>query len=183
MAAVRITSQEFVEFISKHNFVADQLPGYNEDTYSRTLYSIRSKRTGVTKILTEKGARVIFKDFDRVLDGSNDGVECRTFKLFTASTIENGISRELGKDAIRLFFMAENSEGKLVPIGKSTRTHRMANWRTHLANKINDWKNMLGPCCNKCGSPTVLKKPKGRQTWKEFYGCIEYGKACQAKAA
>lgn len=88
------------------------------------------------------------------------------------STIENGYSRKSGKDAIRcvLFWMSPKNEIKLVGVEK--KVLRVVNWRENLKNRIEDWEEMLGPSCDFCKSPTVLRKNKKNKN--KFFSCVNY---------
>jgi len=89
------------------------------------------------------------------------------------STIQNGVSREKGADAVRviLFWRGDrNSEPRL--IGSERKLLRVKGWEDRLRLRIQNWTEMLGSPCDKCGAHTVLRiKDK-----KKFFGCIHYPK-------
>ena len=177
MTAVRITIAEMDQFAEQNGFVRDQIEGYKEVTYSKSLYVVRSRTKKIRVLSREEGDKTFadYGGFDAVIDGRNNSMEVlRVYKLYIASTIVGTVSRPKDSDAIRLFLMCENQA-----FGRSTRTHRMANWRKHLGDKVNDWRSLVGPACPKCNSPTALRKPKKGQTWKPFHGCIRFKDGCK----
>jgi hypothetical protein len=98
----------------------------------------------------------------------------KTLQLRIFSSIDGGISRSKGSDAIRvcLFFLAKNNQYKIV--GSDRRVHRVGGWKNNLSDRLNNWREQMGPNCPLCGSPTVLREPKKGQHWKSFHGCVEW---------
>jgi hypothetical protein len=86
----------------------------------------------------------------------------------------NGQSRIVGKDAIRVYLFSRDDKGCIFKVGGSKRVHRVMGWKENLAQRIQDWKNNLGPSCPLCKSPTVLKEPGKGKSWKPFYGCCHF---------
>lgn len=91
-----------------------------------------------------------------------------TLRVYTS--IVNGGAREVGADAIRCVLMYRSEDGKISPIGKSRRVHRVEGWKKNLEARINDWEQALGPDCPKCSAPTVERKGKHGT----FDGCVRY---------
>jgi hypothetical protein len=95
----------------------------------------------------------------------------RVYQLRVYTGIEGTESREAGEDAIRVVLFVKREGTVPGIIGKTTRVHRMANWRKHLSERLASWTELL-PCrtCKKCQSPMrEIKKPK-----YHFFGCTNF---------
>lgn len=80
-------------------------------------------------------------------------------------------SRPIGTDAIRAVLMIRvGNEIKM--IGADRRVHRVAGWRKNLQDRIDGWREQLGPTCpNKdCGRFTVFRTSRRGPFW----GCSAY---------
>ncbi len=79
-------------------------------------------------------------------------------------------SRGVGADAIRcvLFTKLENGDVKMVGVDK--RVHRVEGWKANLQNRLDTWREMLGPRCPICGKLTTRRKSRRGYFW----GCIGY---------
>lgn len=97
-----------------------------------------------------------------------DGIPL-SLRIYT-SLEPSGEGRECGEDAIRVEVYAKDSEGQIKRIGGSKRVNRVAGWQERLLQRVQAWKDQLGPACPCCGGPTVLRK--GR--YGEFHGCYNY---------
>lgn len=78
-------------------------------------------------------------------------------------------SRGVGEDAIRVVLVTKLKNGEVKFVGADRRVHRVAGWRENLQERINAWRDQIGPKCTACGCPTVLKKTK-----RPFWGCCRY---------
>lgn len=93
-----------------------------------------------------------------------------SFRIY--STIEGGLSRQSGKDAIRCVLFWMSPEGEIKIVGTEKKVLRVPTWKDNLSKRIINWTEMLGPICEKCNSPTTLRKNK--KTKNKFYGCVNY---------
>lgn len=85
------------------------------------------------------------------------------------TTIEGDQSRPNGEDAIRTVLVIKiGDEVKIV--GVDRRVHRVVGWRANLTQRLENWREQLGPVCPKCGLLTVLRR-SGRGP---FWGCSNY---------
>jgi hypothetical protein len=86
------------------------------------------------------------------------------------TTIEGGVSRESGDDAIRFVLVRRNQANQVKVIGVNKKVLRTRNWRSNMTNRIDGWNEMLGPTCHKCGNFMVQRS--GRNG--DFWGCTNY---------
>lgn len=93
----------------------------------------------------------------------------KEISLRVYTSIDGDVSRDVGADAIRLVVVTRlNGQPKV--IGTSKRVHRVAGWMSNLQERIDDWREQLGPDCPKCNHRTVLRKGKNGKFW----GCCSY---------
>lgn len=85
----------------------------------------------------------------------------------------DGNSRAKGQDAIRLVLFVRDSEGKPRIIGVEKRVHRVKGWRKNLENRLNNWQELLGPVCPKCGGFMVQRSQRKNRKAK-FWGCSQF---------
>ena len=78
-------------------------------------------------------------------------------------------SRGVGEDAIRVVLVTKLANGEVKIVGADRRVHRVAGWRDNLQQRLDGWREQVGPACPACGCPTVLKKTK-----RPFWGCCRY---------
>lgn len=98
-------------------------------------------------------------------------------RLYSSVDIRSKVSRDIGKDAIRLVLI--NKELNL-PITKGQKTLRMLNWKNHLSHKIKyllEYVKYFERKCPECDSPLVVRK--GMDTL--FWDCSSYP-ACRYTA-
>jgi len=88
------------------------------------------------------------------------------------STIERGVSRDNGTDAIRCVLFWRSPEGEIKLIGMEKKVLRIASWRENLRKRIEGWSELMGPDCPTCNSP--MARRKNRSTKSEFFGCVQY---------
>jgi hypothetical protein len=88
------------------------------------------------------------------------------------STLENGVARDNGKDAIRCVLFWKSPDGEIKLMGVEKKVLRIETWRDNLSKRINGWEEMMGPTCPLCKSP--MTKRKNRANKHEFYSCIQY---------
>jgi hypothetical protein len=87
------------------------------------------------------------------------------------SSVAHGISRECGKDAIRVALVFRLEDGKIKGVGRSKRVHRIGTWKKNLQQRLDLWQTeLLGPSCPHCKVPTRLRDGK----YGAFWGCINY---------
>ena len=91
-----------------------------------------------------------------------------SLRIYTS--VESGVVRDCGEDAIRIVLCSKNAAGDIKLIGTSKRVNRTQNWRERLVERIEKWEEMLGPPCAKCGAKTVERKGK----FGKFWGCTNY---------
>ena len=86
------------------------------------------------------------------------------------TTIESGVSRACGEDAIRFVLVRKNHAGVVKVIGTSKKVLRTRNWKSNMSQRIDSWNEQLGPTCHKCGNFMVERTgPKG-----SFWGCTNF---------
>lgn len=110
------------------------------------------------------------------LQGTNENVYGMTvapnITLRIYSTVENGVARENGTDAIRCVLFWRSSEGDIKLIGVEKKVLRIETWRDNLSKRIAEWTEMVGPKCPACSSP--MAKRKNRTNKSYFYSCVQY---------
>ena len=93
-------------------------------------------------------------------------------RLYSSVDIRSKVSRDIGKDAIRLILMNKELD---IPIAKGQKTLRMFNWKDHLSKKIKyllEYVRYFERKCPTCGSPLTIRKGMSGSFW----GCSEYPK-------
>ena len=106
--------------------------------------------------------------------------EFLTLRIYT-TIIPGSQSRPYGTDAIRtVLFWRDKPDAKVMLIGVQKKVLRTTGWRSSLKDRIDGWKDMLGPNCN-CGAPTVERK--GKLQRQKFFGCALWPNCpCHKKA-
>ena len=141
-----ITQDEIEEFLFPQGFQEIKLAGTREKVYAKRVDQL------VMRADTILGKRPL------------------SLRVYTG--IEDGKSRKVGEDAIRVTVFWKDSAGhagKIYMAGSSKRVHRVKGWKKNLQNRIDAWKDSLGPMCV-CGAPMVERKGKNGN----FYGCARY---------
>ncbi len=97
----------------------------------------------------------------------SDGIFVKIF-----SSIENGVGRGVGTDAIRV--VAWDSVSKLPVMSSERRVNRTDGWRQNLVARIDDVKEkMVGAeRCNICGG--ILVERVNSKTQDKFMGCLNW---------
>ncbi len=85
------------------------------------------------------------------------------------TSVVGDTSRGVGEDAIRVVLVTKLANGEIKLIGVDKRVHRVEGWRANLGQRLDSWREQMGPTCPACNSPTVLKKTK-----RPFWGCCRY---------
>jgi len=107
----------------------------------------------------------------RVDIGGDAGVDRVALSLRVYTSLDpNGLGWDCGKDAIRVEVFTRLADGTIKRVGGSKRVNRTEGWQQRLLERIDGWKNQLGPSCPQCGLPMVERKSKGGK----FYGCCSY---------
>ena len=90
-----------------------------------------------------------------------------------SSIPSDGVSRDRGKDAIRVSIVVE-VDGKDKGIRRFPRVTRQANWRKYLKQRVMEAFSYISSIrgCPQCHSPLALRKAKENN--KEFYGCTRF---------
>lgn len=124
----------------------------------------RMKLEGTREVVY--GKRVGFRE-----GGLKDGkAKDRPLTIRVYSSITGGTSRDCGEDAIRICLVAWKSGSGPRIIGTQTRVNRVDGWNRRLKERIEDWKDLVGPPCPKCQGVMVTRKGgKGK-----FWGCLNY---------
>lgn len=142
--AVTITAEQMDKLLSVLGFRTVTIPGTKELVYARGFHRLCA-------------------------DGFT--LQC-SIRVYTS--IEDGVSRPLGDDAIRVSVWCIVPKGDIIMLGGSKRVHRVENWRSNLVDRINRRDEMMEPFCPSCGAPTLLRKPRKGANWKPFYGCVRF---------
>ena len=86
------------------------------------------------------------------------------------TTIQSGVAREKGKDAIRFAVVRKKEDGNIIFIGGTTKVLRTNNWKSNMLNRIENAGELIGPKCPQCGNHTVERGGKHGS----FFGCVNY---------
>lgn len=93
-----------------------------------------------------------------------------TLRVYTGIS-RFGLSRAVGKDAIRVCLFIKLEEEKILKLGGSKRVHRVEGWKTNLQSRLDNWLDFLPKHkCPDCGSPLVPRKGKNGA----FLGCTSW---------
>lgn len=85
------------------------------------------------------------------------------------TSVEGESSRGVGEDAIRTVLVVRIN-GDVKVIGADRRVHRVSGWRKNLQDRLDRWREQLGPACPKCRAATVRKRSRRGPFW----GCCKY---------
>lgn len=85
------------------------------------------------------------------------------------TSVEGESSRGVGEDAIRTVLVTKVN-GAVKIVGGDKRVHRVEGWRANLQNRLDRWREQLGPACPKCRAATVRKRSRRGPFW----GCCRY---------
>lgn len=91
-------------------------------------------------------------------------------RVFSSVDIRSKVSRDIGKDAIRLVLIDKESN---LPITKGQKTLRMFNWKDHLSRKIKyllEYVRYFERKCPFCDSFLTIREGDNGPFW----GCSEY---------
>lgn len=141
MSFVTISVEEFEEFVSSLGFNYEREVFTQELVFSIPLELVRVEKADVS------------------------------VKLYTSINICSNLSREKGKDAIRVVLFDRNSQR---PLGKQKHTKRTVGWQRRLRDKIFSLILSLKeiPFCPSCGAHMVERQHNGAS----FLGCSSYPK-------
>jgi hypothetical protein len=78
-------------------------------------------------------------------------------------------SRGTSEDAIRTVLVTKVGADVKI-IGADRRVHRVEGWRANLQNRLDGWREQLGPACPKCQGATVRRQSRKGPFW----GCCKY---------
>jgi ssDNA-binding Zn-finger/Zn-ribbon topoisomerase 1 len=85
------------------------------------------------------------------------------------TSVEGESTRGVGEDAIRCVLVTKvGNEVKI--IGSDKRVQRVAGWKANLQNRLDNWRDQLGPACPKCAGMTTRKRSRRGPFW----GCCKY---------
>ena len=98
-----------------------------------------------------------------------DNTKGREICLRIYTSIDGNKSRITGSDAIRSVLVTK-VDGDVKVIGSDRRVHRVEGWRHNLSNRIDNWRQQLGPACPSCGRATITKHSKRGPFW----GCSAF---------
>jgi len=91
-----------------------------------------------------------------------------TLRVYTS--VVAGESRSKGKDAIRVCLFQRGEDGIIRLVGGDRRVHRVEGWRKNLGERLDNWMELAGPDCPKCGKMMANRKSK----YGKFWGCSDY---------
>ena len=116
-------------------------------------------------------------------------------RVYTTLTQGADVLRACDSDAMRVVIGVEQ-DGRFRPLGKTRKILRTAPNNIHpddrpgvcidrlvaaVREAYSDVRSV--PPCPDCGAPMALRKPKKGQTFKPFYGCVNYPRCRATKAA
>lgn len=85
--------------------------------------------------------------------------------------LENGISRGIGEDAIRVLLFMKRADDSIVKLSSYKRVNRIESWQENLQKRIDSWINDFpDKKCKSCKMPMILRKGKNGS----FYGCSNF---------
>ena len=119
--------------------------------------------------MAEHGYREI-PDLPGVKEKVYGKVIAQNLCLRVYSTIDNGVGRKRGSDAIRTVLVTRLENGDIKAVGTTAKVLRIETWKKNLLNRLNTWNEQLGPICPKCSNHTVARNGK----WGLFYGCVTF---------
>ena len=95
-----------------------------------------------------------------------------TMRIYTGID-PNGLSRNVGEDAMRVNLFTKINTGEIKKILGSKRVHRVKGWAKNLQARINDMiiAAQSIKICQKCGLPMVLREGQSKGRPYKFYGC------------
>ncbi len=85
------------------------------------------------------------------------------------TSVEGESSRGVGEDAIRTVLVTKVG-GAVKIVGGDKRVHRVEGWRKNLQDRLDRWREQLGPACPKCQAATVRRRSRRGPFW----GCCRY---------
>lgn len=94
------------------------------------------------------------------------------FRVVIYSSISQGVSRDKGKDAIRLVPFWKDDKGEWKSLGKGRKVYRVENWRENLERAVKEVGDLFPELCEKCKAPYVVRIRKVDQ--KKFFGCVRF---------
>ena len=139
-----ISKQDFDRFFAErieHNWQPVQLDGVHEMVYGRRVAPM--------------------------VDGQR-AARAATLRVYTS--VVAGESRSKGKDAIRVCLFQRGEDGAIRLVGGDRRVHRVEGWRKNLGERLDNWMELTGPDCPKCGKMMANRKSK----YGHFWGCSDY---------
>jgi hypothetical protein len=99
-----------------------------------------------------------------------------SLRVYTGIQKTTGISRDVGKDAIRVCLVMKLPDGQVRGLGSDRRVHRVQGWKANLADRLARWEDALPEkFCPKCGLPMAVRKGKNGK----FLGCVGFP-ACRS---
>lgn len=112
---------------------------------------------GQWRIITQNGVKETIYEMDNI-------------RIY--SSLENGISRDVDKDAIRVIVWDALSNFPYKP--SEARVYRVEGWRKNLKDRILKTKSeiLTYPKCKRCGA--FLIERENRQTKQKFMGCMNW---------
>lgn len=115
--------------------------------------------------LTIPGTRE--KVYGKVVDQTKGKEVC--LRIYTS--IDGDKSRDKDSDAIRAVLVTRVGNDTRI-VGADRRVHRVAGWRKNLQDRIDGWREQLGPTCPNadCGRFTVYRTSRRGPFW----GCSAY---------
>jgi len=105
--------------------------------------------------------------YGKRVDKGNLKLSLRVYSSITP----DGVSREVGADAIRVCLWSIHG-GKPLLVSSSVRVHRVEGWRKNLCERLDSWESLLSDRRCVCGVPMIKRHNKKRNN--DFYGCARY---------
>ena len=93
-------------------------------------------------------------------------------KVVIYSSISKGVSRDKGKDAIRLVPFWEDDKGEWKSLGKGRKIYRVQTWKENLAKAIAQVSELFPEFCNECKAPYTVRIRK--IDGGKFLGCMRF---------
>jgi len=131
---------------------------------------VNISRTEMVEFLGEQGFKEVQLENTREMVLGKIVAKNICLRVYTG--IVGDISRDVGRDAIRVGVFFRRPDATIVKVAGSKRVHRVAGWRKNLADRLDRWREQMFPACHVCDMPSVERTNKKDKT--KFLGCSQY---------
>jgi hypothetical protein len=129
--------------------------------------SIHISRTDMANFLSRQGFMEVKIPGTREMVMGRIVAPGMCLRVYTS--VEGEQTRDNGEDAIRCVLVTKVADNTRI-VGSDRRVHRVEGWKANLQNRLDNWRDQLGPTCPKCGAPTTRRRSRRGFFW----GCSNY---------